>query len=1195
MERVKKIIISYIPKVISLLFFIIPFFWLKGNEMDLGGDSSRLYFYDPLSYLFSHTLYGISSSGLGIENISYYALPFILLLALFKYILSSPTILISAFNGVALSVSFFSVFIIVKDLLLLGKLKKNVTLVTLAAIVAGMFYAISPVLIDTWDKAIITRNQFFLNPLIFSLLLRYFLTEKKKYIWITLLITFIFSANFSYTAAPPFFAFYPIALLYLLLLRIFILKKPITIHVFLIAIVLFILLHAFHLLPQIASLIKPGSPVNQFFFSEETIFSRGLGYFSAIAPNIKLSKNIAVLQQGAVFNTTILITIVFPSFIFLSFVFKKNKLLQLTGVFFLIALFFASANITSLGVSIYKFLFSFPGFAMFRNFYGQWMYVYYFFYTLLLGQAIYFVLCKLSYRVSSLVVVFTISVLIFSALPFLKGDMIDKAWFQSRDIKIVDEIDPSVEESLEYMKSLPESGKVLTLPLSDPGYQMFMGKNEKGVYQGPSAVAYLTGKKDFAGITELGPFMTPFLNAVENNDTKTIVDILTILNIDYIFYNSDKNIYELYFPTFPFYEAKKRLPRTQRGYSRLLNALPLTELKRSGPIVIYKVNVGSSINKSTINFPKKIVTISNMEDKWNYYLKRYDFAKGNLILVPSDQIDEDAGIIHLEEINQEDLIIKDYPVEVIYPYVRWELGSPLYNFVLYRENDKKQKITSIPEKFTLHLDLASKRISELNQWGDKMSINYSFKKNEKPLFTSQKIDNLNTWEASLYRFFSEIESAAQLINDDSIPTHEKILLQRKLFQTYRIHKSKLNEIITRTQNSNSYLLNTIDEMFLEFEHKSKIIPISGFLYKVDGENIEGNYEVTATYDKSINIDMENSKLHYNGALVPPVKIDKENNLISYGKVKIATNASQVTLFHNPKSITSKQQWRLGEDILKSRESHNINEEIFTFPDNEKQTLLVSNISNWQKQKKYIISFDYHTFGNTYEFSLFLQTERKNNENIDPLPSAIFRENKNSRQWTPFTILIDSNDTSIAELVISSYRGGKIGIKNFSLTEMHEQPQISLETEKAITNLSPPMQDSVMINPTKYAINIKKVKSPFIVVLPQYFDRNWEMYLVDSKGFNNHQYDRFSFSSLINVNNLQSFTGKKITPKHFVVNGYANGWKITPEDLSSMQDATLIIEFKTQKIFYIGVLISVLSLLFVVGLLSVSILKKIKSI
>ena len=106
----------FISLITSFLFFL-PFFWFKPGEMDLGGDSSRLYFYDPLGYLTNYAFYGISPSAFGAENIGFFMVPFVGLLFCLKLIFSSPTFLIASFHGMSFSLAFLSCYFIVKDLI----------------------------------------------------------------------------------------------------------------------------------------------------------------------------------------------------------------------------------------------------------------------------------------------------------------------------------------------------------------------------------------------------------------------------------------------------------------------------------------------------------------------------------------------------------------------------------------------------------------------------------------------------------------------------------------------------------------------------------------------------------------------------------------------------------------------------------------------------------------------------------------------------------------------------------------------------------------------------------------------------------------------------------------------------------------------------------------------------------------------
>src|SRR3989344_6933041 len=204
---------------VSLFLFIIPFFWLKPGEMDLGGDSSRLYFYDPISFIKATALYDISIQGKGLVQPNYSQLPYVSFLALLKLIFDSPTILIGIINGLKLAGGFIAIYLIVYQLLreVQGKTNK---VIYFSAILSGIFYVVSLDSIHMapfWNRALTAHNEVFLNPLIFYLVLKFFISHKYKYLWIALLATFIFSPNFGFNASPSFFAFYPLAMIFLFL------------------------------------------------------------------------------------------------------------------------------------------------------------------------------------------------------------------------------------------------------------------------------------------------------------------------------------------------------------------------------------------------------------------------------------------------------------------------------------------------------------------------------------------------------------------------------------------------------------------------------------------------------------------------------------------------------------------------------------------------------------------------------------------------------------------------------------------------------------------------------------------------------------------------------------------------------------------------------------------------------------------
>ncbi|MBU2598140.1 MAG: DUF3367 domain-containing protein [Actinobacteria bacterium] len=81
-----------------------------------------------------------------------------------------------------------------------------------------------------------------------------------------------------------------------------------------------------------------------------------------------------------------------------------------------------------------------------------------------------------------------------------------------------------------------------------------------------------------------------------------------------------------------------------------------------------------------------------------------------------------------------------------------------------------------------------------------------------------------------------------------------------------------------------------------------------------------------------------------------------------------------------------------------------------------------------------------------------------------------------------------------------------------------------------------------INPTKYNIQVKEAKYPYLLVLSENFNRNWKLYL----------------------------NGKPVLEKdHLIINGFANSWFI-----SEKGDYNLTIEYLPQRYMNFGVLLSI---------------------
>ncbi len=556
--------------IVILILIVVPFFWLKPGEIDLGGDSSRLYFYDPLAYSLTSLLYVISPTAIGyIDSGVFSPLPQIALLIGLKSFFSSYFI-ITIFNILKLVFGFLGVYLIVKELI---NQKDNdaIKLVEFSAMFAGLFYILSRHLVSNYDKALLYHNQVFLNPLMIYLVLKYLLTKNAKYGWVALLITFIFASNFSYLASPPFFAFYPLVFAFIFLYTLFVRRVHLPWKGIVVGGFLFVGLHAFHIVPVLFDAFSKGSHTNTRLFDSASI-SDQFSHFFGILQLSSISKTLFLPSWN---ENLIFLSVIFPLIIIFGFFFNKyrSKTMILTGIFFLITFFLLTAKILQIGIDFYSRLFYIPGFSLFRNFTGIWTYVYSFFYALLIGQALFAILSKLSYKTTRYVFGAGLFLLVVSAWSFINGVMVNPVHYQSKDVKTAIIMDPEYEETLRYIKSIPNDSKFLNLPFTDCCMQVLFGTNN-GAYMGPSTLGYLAGKSDFTGYGISAPFSELFFQLAKEKDYVSFKRMLGILNVQYIFHNSDDRILNN-FPIYPFSPdyVRKFFPTNQKDYFKFVENL----------------------------------------------------------------------------------------------------------------------------------------------------------------------------------------------------------------------------------------------------------------------------------------------------------------------------------------------------------------------------------------------------------------------------------------------------------------------------------------------------------------------------------------------------------------------------------------------------------------------------------------------
>jgi hypothetical protein len=565
--------------------------------VDLGGDGGRLYFIDPLfsarHLILQENLFGVRQQSL---------VPYEYVLYLVKLIVGSPTYLIAVSNGLNLSLAFLFSFLIIRELISVTE-SRSKRFRYIAALTGGIIY-VSFISNTGWSQALYTQNQIFLNPLIFYLLLRFCVTSSMTYGLAMLGVSLIFSENFGFSAMPQLMSFFPLALVFLYMFSHFITHVAFPWKKLLYIALMFIGLHAFHIFPLVASLLNKTS-IYGYVFNSTSIESSGVHYFDA--NHIALGKVSWQLFTPSNWGGQNVLALLVPIITILGFLLRRSKLVLLTGVFYAITLFLDTANITQIGVRFYRSLFYIPGFLMFRSFNDRWYYVYAFFYMLLFSFSFYALIKRWKIGLAVLSSVIIICLVTYRILPFLQGKALYEPLYQTENVTPVLRLDPDLMDAIEFTKNLPHDGKVLTVPLTFPYYQIAYGK-EGGAYRGISIVANLAGHDDYAGFWAFGQYEKPVFNALERREIATFLSLLKRLEVKYVFRNSDPRIMDD-FPGYPYvypgmtYSSKDRLPiiLNQKAYDTLIAGLPVKKIYEKGFYSIYEFTGSPSYPQTTVD------------------------------------------------------------------------------------------------------------------------------------------------------------------------------------------------------------------------------------------------------------------------------------------------------------------------------------------------------------------------------------------------------------------------------------------------------------------------------------------------------------------------------------------------------------------------------------------------------------------
>lgn len=1167
--------------LVFVLLFFLPFCWHKGGEVDYGGDSTRLYFYDPLSWLKNISLYYVNSlMPLGEAMPNFSLIPFLLLLTFLKTILfNSAFLLNNFFNGFLLSGGFFSVYLIVKELLTV-KVNKEEAKYLGPSIISGLFFVLSPLLIYQWERALYGFNQVLVYPLVFFLFLRYLNTGKFKFIIYMSLVCLVFSLNFSYPTVPWSFAYFPFAFIFLFLYSCLNSPKSRFIKGFIVFICLSLFLNSFDILPQIYSLINPSK---QMASDRATMGNSGLSYFLSVQPYVRLSYNLTAQDQYVItsgydhplkpliFNFGIKLLPIFfayPLLLVLGLILKKNhlnefqlKLFRIIFLLFLILLFFMSGGIISLGLEFFKILFSFSWFSMFRSFYSKFSMVYIFFYALLLGFSLFILMDVIkSKKIKNLAVIFLFLIILFNGWPLLSGKISNTILWRSSNVGISTEFDPKYQLFLDRLKSEKSTFKVLSLPLTSENYQVLSGKN-KGVYFGPSTVGILAGKNSFNGITGFSVFWPSLKKIILKKNYQDLDKLLSLLNIGYIFHDSNNYVYDSFavFPYYPYLDWLKDKFPSQDKIKEFVESLNYKKIFSLSSFNLYKKN--NLLPRLYV--PEKVVSTNS-----------------NLGILPD--------IIGDEEFDLRTAIYFSGTASGSYESDYFVQNSSA--FFVKAESDDTDALETI------------KRISE-------KEVSYPFVQDRK----------MGLWKAFLlnerYKEWLSRTDNAGLIRQELYFANKRIneVVSFKKYENERLenYSGKINKVI--------FLLNKINDSNLQLELSSEIVNnLHDNLKRLKNADIK-NYQKWE--------DVIDMSLGQTAKFIPQININERNynfNIPNNGNYKVYLNGDSLENSFNLASqgfllkIYDKRTGDIKQQSLTadSKGFINLNKGSYravAFVGKNPNLLLGR---DWKEQKsttqskylfKEINEFNSSSF---YRVSGELKEEGEikvilaektgdssdGQRRLNDLPQyKIVREATLDQNSKRFDWIIDFSDSSdsVGLFVYNSKTGNLEKDKFVKTLESFEiinvfQPEIVLKsTNQIMPTRTIPRISILKENSTKYRIRVAKAQIPYVLILSDRFDSGWKLYHFKVQNyfsksiatyFNDEIEEKEPLNTFIDGNTFETWGKRPIAEdKHFPINGYANAWLILPEDVNVNETYELIVEYVPQRLFYIGSAVSIISL------------------
>lgn len=540
---------------------------------------------------------------------------------------------------------------------------------------------------------------------------------------------------------------------------------------------------------------------------------------------------------------------------------------------------------------------------------------------------------------------------------------------------------------------------------------------------------------------------------------------------------------------------------------------------------------------------------------------------------------------------------------VFFPYAKWRPGTLWHSLVLKKEAWEVRAAGEKPaNRAERNLFFAAKRIAELERWGG---------------FLDEQ-----EWRETALRYGQSMAEVFDGLAEVNRQGDEELFvsLLSKTQTSVLAHRKKLDQAFSLYEGSFEKKA-IIDEHFSQIEERLEVLNRLPDLFTLNYNFYlpqEGHYEIFLKEEGGFSEKMlaEINQLKIDGQSILSEELFFKEGMVGFdGKVRAFEKGhhSLEISFREETDLLSENDWR--QRIIPLFE---VKEGLMTFrfpqfSHHQESPIAHQEVQEYLPNTYYLLSFDYLAKDGQLGIAIVQDVDIDAiSGTVSPLVLRYLPASKED-EFQPFKTLFKSSaDSQLAEihLLVDQEKGelGAIECKNFRLQPIVGPSAIfkSAGLPAVKTEYQIPKITFLKINPTKYKVKIEAAKEPYLLVFSESFHPSWKVYKGDKRESTSYGPNIASYFDgeikegphrdiFLDTKTFETWGQEPIAgDRHYPINGYANSWLIMPDDVNREGDYELIIEFQAQRMFYLGLAVSIGTFLSCLGYLAYMGIKNVKN-